>query len=72
MWGRGGGGGAYNRMYALFTGRRAYSGGGGGGEGAVADPDLQIRGGGGHPVPEKEVGGKGGTVSKKLFGPTLV
>ena len=57
MWGRGGG--AYNRMYALFTGRRAYSGGGGG-EGAVADPDLQIRGGGGHPVPEKEVGGGGG------------
>ena len=24
------GGGAYNRMYALFTDRRAYSGGGGG------------------------------------------
>ena len=23
--------GAYNRMYVLFTGRRAYSGGGGGG-----------------------------------------
>ena len=45
-------------MYALFTGRRAYGGGGGGGvEGAVADPDLQIRGGGGHPVPEKKVGG---------------
>ena len=38
----------------------------------MADPDLQIRGGGGHPVPEKEVGGKGGTVSKKFFGPTLV
>ena len=30
-------------MDVLFTGRRAYSGGGGGG--AVADPDLQIRGG---------------------------
>ena len=28
-----GGGGAYNGMYALFTGRRAYSGGGGGGRG---------------------------------------
>ena len=32
-------------MDVLFTGRRAYSGGGGGGGGAVADPDLQIRGG---------------------------
>ena len=41
----------------------------------MADPDLQIRGGDGHPVPEKEVGGgggKGGTVSKTFFGPTLV
>ena len=46
--------------------------GAGGGGGAGADPDLPIRGGGGHPVPEKEVGGKGGTVSKKFFGPTLV
>ena len=47
-------------MYVLFTGRRAYSGGGRGG-GAVVDPDLQIRGGGGHPVPEK----KGEAISKK-------
>ena len=40
-------------MYVLFTGRRAYSGGRGGG--AMADPDhLQIRGGGGHSVPEKK------------------
>ena len=30
-------------MYVLFTGTRAYSGAGGGG--AVADSDLQIRGG---------------------------
>ena len=56
-------------MYALFTGRRAYSGGGGGGAGAVADPDLQIRGGGGHPVPEKEVGREGGHSFKKIFRP---
>ena len=42
-------------MYVLFTGRRAYSGAGGGG--AVADSDLQIRGGGGHLIPEKK--GKG-------------
>ena len=40
-------------MYVLFTGRRAYSGGG-----AMADPDLQIRGGGSHPVPEKKGGGE--------------
>ena len=36
---------------------------------AVADPDLQIRGGGGgggHPDPEINVGGLG-AVSKKLF-----
>ena len=62
--GRGGGGwvdlkklnvllGAYNRMYVLFTGRRAYSGGGGRG-GAMVDPDLQVRGGDGHSVPEKK------------------
>ena len=62
----GGGGWAYNRMYVLFTGRRAYSGGGGRG-GAMTDPDLQIRGeggGGGHPVPEK----KGEAISKKIRG----
>ena len=40
-------------MYVLFTGRRAYSGGGGRG-GAMADPDLQVRGGDGHSVPEKK------------------
>ena len=67
LGGGGGGGWAYNRLYVLFTGRRAYSGGG-----AMADPDLQIRGGGGHPVPEKKVGGGGGAVSKKFFGPSLV
>ena len=47
------------------------AGKGGGVEGAVADPDLQIRGGGGHPVPEKKVGG-GGQFQKKFFGPSLV
>ena len=51
-------------MDVLFTGRRAYSGGGGGGGGAMADPDLQIRGGDGHPVPEK----KGEAISKKIRG----
>ena len=45
--------GAYNRMHVLFTGRRAYSGGGGM-DGAMADPDLQVRGGDGHSVPEKK------------------
>ena len=40
--------------------------GAGEGEGAVADPDLHIRGGGGHPVPEKKVGG-GGHSFKKNF-----
>ena len=45
--------------------------GAGEGEGAVADPDLHIRGGGGHPVPEKKVGG-GAQFQKKFFGPTLV
>ena len=45
--------GAYNRMHVLFTGRRAYSGGGGMG-GAMADPDLQVRGGDGHSVPEEK------------------
>ena len=49
----GGRGWAYNRMYVLFTGRRAYIGGGGRG-GAMADPDLQVRGGDGHSVPEKK------------------
>ena len=39
--------------------------GAGEGEGAVADPDLHIRGGGGHPVPEKKVGG--GHSFKKNF-----
>ena len=48
-------------MYVLFTGRGAYSGGG-----AMADPDLQIRGGGSHPVPEKKVGGSS---FKKIFRP---
>ena len=38
----------------------------------MADPDLQIRGGGGHPVPEKKVGGGGAQFQKKFFGPTLV
>ena len=52
-------------MYVLFTGRRAYSGGGGRG-GAMADPDLQIRGGGGHSVPEKKVGGSS---FEKIFRP---
>ena len=52
IW-EGGGGGAYNRMHVLFTGRRAYSGGGGMG-GAMADPDRQVRGGDGHSVPEKK------------------
>ena len=49
-------------MYVLFTDRRAYSGGGG----AVADADLQIRGGGGgYLVSEK----KGGQFQKKIFRP---
>ena len=52
----GGGGWAYNRMYVLFTGRRAYSGGGRRG-GAMADPDLQIRGGSSSPW-EKGWGGE--------------
>ena len=54
-------------MYVLFTGRRAYSGGGGRG-GAMADPDVQVRGGDGHSVPEK----KGmEPFQKKIFGPSL-
>ena len=59
-------------MYVLFTGGRAYSGGGcvcvcrGGG--AVADPDLQIRGGQFIQSMRKQRG----NFKKKFFGPSLV
>ena len=34
---------------------------------SVADPDLQIRGRGGHPDPEIKGGGRGGGLKKKSF-----
>ena len=56
-------------MYVLFTGGKAYSGGGWvggwvcvGGGGAVADPDLQIRGGEFIQSMRKQ-----GAISKKSF-----
>ena len=38
----------------------------------VADPDLQIRGGGGGGHPDPEIRGGGGGGEKKLFGPSAL